>query len=168
MTDEYPGGQGRWSRSDFALARRAAREKWGVPDPLKTEALYQAAKMLADPEASHRDRLAASKLLLEADRHDLSEDKLVLDRPSSTWPRSLPNGSRPATPGKTSPTSRAGIDALHRTPRVTRWTTVMGTASDPEQSPLPAGRPRPPRAALAPGRAILGIVLGSPFDRDAR
>lgn len=77
------GGQGdclRWSRSDFVLARRAARERWGVPDPLRTEALYQAAKALTDPEASHRDRLAAMKLLLEADRHDQADDRMVLDR----------------------------------------------------------------------------------------
>jgi hypothetical protein len=70
----------RWSRSDFALARRAARERWGVPDPMRTEVLFQAARMLTDPEASHRDRWAASKFLLEADRHDLTEDKLALDR----------------------------------------------------------------------------------------
>lgn len=69
----------RWSRADLALARRAARERWGVPDALRTEALYQAAKVLADVETSHRDKLAAMKLLLEADRQDLAEDKFSHD-----------------------------------------------------------------------------------------
>ena len=60
----------RYSRADFALLRRAARERWGVPDPLRTEALYQAAKALTDPEASHRDRIAVARFLLAADKSD--------------------------------------------------------------------------------------------------
>jgi hypothetical protein len=81
--DDKPGSEWvnfNWSRSDFALLRRAVRGRWGVPDPLRTEALYQAARTLADPGSSYRLRLAASKLLLDADKHDLSEDKLDLER----------------------------------------------------------------------------------------
>jgi len=77
------GGQGecvRWSRDDFRLARQAARQRWGVPDELRTEALIQAAKTLASPYSSVRERLAATKLLLDADRSDQREDKLELDK----------------------------------------------------------------------------------------
>ena len=51
-----------------------------MPDPLRTEALFQAAKIIADPESSRRDKLAATRFLLEADRNDLTVEKLDLDR----------------------------------------------------------------------------------------
>ena len=66
-------GQGnfvRISRDDLRLLRKAAREDWGVPGEVKNEAIYQALKILASPQSSHRDRLAASKFLLQADRAD--------------------------------------------------------------------------------------------------
>ena len=75
---ENAAGRGdcvRWSRADLALARRAARERWNVPDEIRTEVLWQAVKTLTDPEADHRDRIAVGKLLLAADKHDLAEDK---------------------------------------------------------------------------------------------
>lgn len=75
MSDETNEDCVRWSRADLALARRAARERWGVPDEMRTEALWQALRTLTDPEASHRERYAASSLILQADKHDLAEDK---------------------------------------------------------------------------------------------
>jgi len=52
----------------------------GRADPLRTEALYQGRPDPRRPRVVHRVRLAASKLLLDADKHDLSEDKLDLER----------------------------------------------------------------------------------------
>lgn len=67
------GGQGdcvRLSRSDLLQLRRAARQDWGVPDVARNEAIYQCLKILADPDASERNRLAASKALIAMDRAD--------------------------------------------------------------------------------------------------
>lgn len=81
MADDTPEPDAiRWGRADLALARRAARERWGVPDELKTEALFQAARILADPESERRDRLAAAKLLAALDRVDQLDDRLDLER----------------------------------------------------------------------------------------
>ena len=66
----------RWSRSDLALARRAIRQRWGVPDEVQTEVLWQAASILADPEADTKHKLAAMRLLVAADRADILGDRL--------------------------------------------------------------------------------------------
>jgi hypothetical protein len=60
--------------------RRAARERWGVPDELRTDALYQCAKILASPDADPRLKVAAARLLAAFDRSDQREDKLDLDK----------------------------------------------------------------------------------------
>lgn len=79
--DDSTGGQGdcvRFGRADLRLMRRAARERWGVPDDLKNEGIFQAAKFLASgqPELV----FAALKFLLAADRADILADRLALDR----------------------------------------------------------------------------------------
>ena len=51
--------------------RRAAREKWGVPDEAKTEALFQAVKILTAELSSDRLKLAAMRFLVAADRTDI-------------------------------------------------------------------------------------------------
>lgn len=76
---EQGDGCGRWSLSELHLARRAIRDRWGVPDAMRTVVLDQAGRIMSDATASHRDKVAAAKLLLEADRHDLMEDKLALE-----------------------------------------------------------------------------------------
>jgi hypothetical protein len=70
----------RFSRSDLALMRRAARANWGVPDVLRTEALYQAAEILADDEADTREKIAAMRLLAVFDVADINAARLELAR----------------------------------------------------------------------------------------
>jgi hypothetical protein len=66
------------SRADLALARRAARERWGVPDTLKTEALLVAQEMLRSID--DRKQSAALRFLATCDRVDQLDDKLQLER----------------------------------------------------------------------------------------
>ncbi len=73
-----PGGPLRFTRADLGLARKAARERWGVPDGLKTEVLFAAARILADDNATERAKMAASRLLLEADKVDQRERVIAL------------------------------------------------------------------------------------------
>lgn len=68
------------TRADLALARRAAREDWGVPDDVKTEVIWQALEILNDSLAPARTRLAAMKLLQALDQADLAAAKLRLER----------------------------------------------------------------------------------------
>lgn len=70
----------RFSRSDLVLLRRAARCNWGVPDIVRNEAVYQAAELLADDEADHREKLAAQRLLIAADLADIAAARLELQR----------------------------------------------------------------------------------------
>jgi hypothetical protein len=77
---EPPPDATRWSRADLTLARRAARERWGVPDALRTEALFQCARILADPLSDARHALAAGRLLATLTRCDQLDDRLDLER----------------------------------------------------------------------------------------
>jgi hypothetical protein len=72
------------------LLRRAARGRWGVPDVLKNETLYQCAKILASLEADDRDKLAAMKVLIAADKADQGEERLTLDREKHDHATKLP------------------------------------------------------------------------------
>jgi hypothetical protein len=78
-----PEGREHWqfSRSDLALLRRAARENWGTPDCMRTEALFQLAKIVAGQayDLDTRHRIAAIKTLVAFDRNDLVAAKLALD-----------------------------------------------------------------------------------------
>lgn len=73
-----------YRRSDFHRMRRAAREQWGVPDRLQTEALFQAAKILASRESTPREKLAVMRFLDAAQRTDIAEElartKIELER----------------------------------------------------------------------------------------
>ena len=76
----------RLTRADLVLLRKAARERWGVPDQLKTEALFEAAKILTTA-TKDRTKLAAIKALIEFDKVDqrdrvidLAAEKLELQR----------------------------------------------------------------------------------------
>ena len=66
----------RLTRGDLRLFRRAARERWGVPDELQTEAIFQTAKLLKrkDPKL----KLAAIKALLDFYRADQREDTVEI------------------------------------------------------------------------------------------
>lgn len=74
----------RLSRTDMMLRRRAARERWGVPDAVKNETIYQATKILADPDAGEREKLAAMRVLATFDRVDQADDKLKMHREKLT------------------------------------------------------------------------------------
>lgn len=81
-TDDRPpdGERATFRRSDFILMRRAARLGWGVPDELKTESFFQAARIITGPDTSDRSRLAAMKFLLTAERTDVAAAALELAR----------------------------------------------------------------------------------------
>jgi hypothetical protein len=61
--------------TEFNLMRRAARERWGVPDHLRTLALRDAEATYLDEKAGYRDRSAATRFLIEADKCDLDSAK---------------------------------------------------------------------------------------------
>jgi hypothetical protein len=75
VPDDYtrPPGDERasFTRAEFALMRRAARERWGVPTALQTEAIFQAAEILCGEFHSTRDKLSAMRFLIGADRSDV-------------------------------------------------------------------------------------------------
>lgn len=60
------------------LLRRAVRENWGVPDAVKNEALHACYHIIIDPEASRKAKLAACRVLEQADRSDLLAERLKL------------------------------------------------------------------------------------------
>lgn len=109
-SDRPPGGErATFTRSDFRLLRRAARSNWGVPDELKTEALFQAAKILAEAGGDERYKLAAMRFLDSADRTDVLAE-VALKR-LDLAERKLAAGSADATDGGG---VRADPDAVER------------------------------------------------------
>jgi hypothetical protein len=71
-----PGPPPPIGRPELLLARKAARERWGVPDDLKTELILQCWTILADPRSGDRKKLAAGRLLVTADRVDQRQDMI--------------------------------------------------------------------------------------------
>ena len=51
----------RWTRAELALLRRAGRQRWSVPDAVKTEAIYQLTRLMTAPQTSERARLSAAR-----------------------------------------------------------------------------------------------------------
>lgn len=72
--------------------RQAARRNWGVPDALRTEALYQTQRILTDATSSPRDTLAAVRLLVEADRADAAAEESRLRAEAARNPDSATQG----------------------------------------------------------------------------
>jgi hypothetical protein len=62
------------SRSELALLRRAARERWGIPDRSKTRGIEVADAMLESPD--ERQRVAALRFMVAAVKCDLADDRL--------------------------------------------------------------------------------------------
>jgi hypothetical protein len=58
--------------------RRAARENWGVPDVAKNEGMLACYAVLTDPESSRKAKMAAVRVLEQADRNDLLAERLRL------------------------------------------------------------------------------------------
>jgi hypothetical protein len=117
------------SRSDLALARRARRERWGVPDDMKTAALELARRFLESDDLG-KGR-AALAFLACVDRIDQADERLQLERDKlerpdtpedcrSVWDDVLDGSPRtdpplPAGPGERSgpvPGGDPGPDAL--------------------------------------------------------
>jgi hypothetical protein len=78
---------GKWGNSrkpitnkEMALLRKAAREKWGVPNRLRTQSLCRIDRLLCDPESSDRDMVAAVKTLAALDALDLDSAKHAFER----------------------------------------------------------------------------------------
>lgn len=110
--------------------RRAAREQWGVPDEAKTEALFQAAKILTDPNGKPNLKIAAMRFLVAADRADtiaeLGQARLELAR------LKLAEKTSDATDGA------GGVEA-HRAEKALK---ALNGECDPDPAPQhPAGDP---------------------------
>ena len=61
------------------MLRQAANEGWDVPGECKNEALYQCLRIMLDPEARTKNKLAAARVLVAADRADISRARLRLE-----------------------------------------------------------------------------------------
>ena len=59
------------SRSDMRLYERALRQGWHIPARLRTEILTTMRQIMGDTTATRRDRTAAARVLLQADRVEL-------------------------------------------------------------------------------------------------
>jgi hypothetical protein len=59
------------SRSDMRLYERALRQGWHIPTELRVEIIEMMRKIVVDPAATRRDRTAAARVLLQADRVEL-------------------------------------------------------------------------------------------------
>ena len=73
-------GGPRWTRAEISLWRQAARGRWGVPDAVKDEAVYQLARILSAPDASDREKLSAARTLALLDRLDQAEERHEIER----------------------------------------------------------------------------------------
>ena len=73
--DQHEGSspEGLPTRSEMALMRRAVRERWGIPDAMKSDMLVMVLAVLDSPSASTRDKLAAGRLLATIDRIDQAD-----------------------------------------------------------------------------------------------
>jgi hypothetical protein len=84
---ETPGGQGEHlpSRSELRLQAQALRERWPI-DPSVRAGMLRVAISMFDPEnptsaqIDDRTKVAAMKVVLAADRLNLQEQHLELDR----------------------------------------------------------------------------------------
>jgi hypothetical protein len=66
-------------RAEMALLRRARRERWGIPDVLKTEAILQCHHVLGHSECE-RTRVMAARTLAMFDRIDQADERLEFQR----------------------------------------------------------------------------------------
>lgn len=66
------------TREEMMLLRRAARQRWGIPDNVKTEVIARLYESLASP--FERNRIMAARTLKELDRVDQQDERTDLDR----------------------------------------------------------------------------------------
>jgi hypothetical protein len=64
----------------MARLRKAARERWNLPDAVRTEALLSMNAILSDPISTNRDRIAVARTLIAMDRTDQRDEALDLRR----------------------------------------------------------------------------------------
>jgi hypothetical protein len=62
------------------LLRKAARENWGVPSKVQTEAMLAMYAVISDPASGRKAKLAAVRVLQQADRNDLLAERVKLMR----------------------------------------------------------------------------------------
>jgi hypothetical protein len=70
----------RLTRAALADLRRAARQRWGVPDLMKTETLHQLLDLLSAHEISARTKLSAMRTLATFDQIDQADDRYALEQ----------------------------------------------------------------------------------------
>lgn len=73
LSEPY-GERGRLDR-DLDLYRRAFKERWPVPDKARQEVMQLARKVVTGSRYRPRERLAAAKLIIEADKLNISATK---------------------------------------------------------------------------------------------
>jgi hypothetical protein len=68
------GGESGGAR-DTRLVERAVRKRWAIPDPLRAALPGVLGRILADPQASPRNKIAAARAVLAADALNLEQEK---------------------------------------------------------------------------------------------
>lgn len=62
-------------RADTALIARAVKERWNIPGPAREEIPEVLRSIALNPERSARDRIAASKGLVESDKLNMEQER---------------------------------------------------------------------------------------------
>jgi hypothetical protein len=72
-----PTSDGHHDRADMRLVRRAARERWKVPAELRGNLHLALAHIVCNPLSSDRDRIGASKVLVQMEGQNQTDDHLA-------------------------------------------------------------------------------------------
>jgi hypothetical protein len=88
----------KWSRADIALLRRAGRSRWNVPEEVRSEAVYQLARLMCDPASDDRARVGATKTLALLDRIDQTDERQDLQKMKVEFTFRRPDEIRAVSP----------------------------------------------------------------------
>jgi hypothetical protein len=72
---EYAAHISAGQTSDPRLVERAVRQRWAISEPLRAALPGALARILADPQASPRNKIAAARAVLHADALNLEQEK---------------------------------------------------------------------------------------------
>lgn len=68
------------TKADMVLLRRATRQRWGVPDPIKTDALLRLQAIVRGRKVTAAEITAAVKTLVEMEKADLAYRQHAFER----------------------------------------------------------------------------------------
>lgn len=74
------------TRQEMVLARRAIKARWPIPDVARAAVVKECRKILESARRSTREKLAAAKILILADRLNLEQEKRDADAPPPAPP----------------------------------------------------------------------------------